>query len=134
MITETRKEIINLISDYMEKDKEWRIWTLIYDESIKLFWIIYKECEYWEPEIIREDWVETYVKLHKPYIKTIIYDITAILKYIVKNWWGIRDDDNWNIDIFRDDVFCIWQLLYKPLHLYTEEEDINLLNLLLKLK
>lgn len=46
------------------------------------------------------------------------YDITAVIKYITANKW-----DKW----------CLDKIIYKPLYLYTEEEEKVLLDLLIKL-
>lgn len=68
-------------------------------------------------------------------------DITAVLKYICKyaknyhitedkiQWWDEWIDDYWN----RYD-YQIWETSNKPLHLYTEEENLQLLKLLKQLK
>lgn len=70
------------------------------------------------------------------------YDITAVLKYIrnmplISNYHITDDfiqfgksarDDNWN---FYD--YQVWEIPNKPLNLYTEQEEKELLELLVKL-
>lgn len=64
------------------------------------------------------------------------YDITAVLKYFEKITW-YPPLICWDyIEIWADmiETECIWKIPYKSLHLYTEQEEIQLLELLLKLK
>lgn len=73
---------------------------------------------------------------HKYYILEKIiwhYDITAVLKYVnsLESYWVLIE--NWNIELFLEQS-PIWEILNKPLHLYTEQEEKELLDLLLKLK
>ena len=64
-------------------------------------------------------------------------DITAVLKYIEDTtYWNIKY--SWdNIEVFNADCefwTYVWTLFLKPLHLYTEEEEKDLLEHLEKLK
>jgi len=60
-------------------------------------------------------------------------DITVVLKYIdskaIIEW-------NASVEVYEntEDWYYIGNILLKPLNLYTEQEEISLLNLLLKLK
>ena len=110
------KEIISIIWDYM--DKTLCEWCLFIDD----LWVYYTYDN----------------KLPKWLIRKIIghYDITAVLKYIELNKWRFTSDFSWLfiIDILKNDWDNIWEIPNKPLHLYTQEEKQNLLDLLLKLK
>ena len=163
-ITETRKEIINLISDYMDKTlSEWclfirkyennsySICKLLHIERREVYWNITTTWYYYnyiDLKILRTDtyFYAIWWKNHKrfyDYIDKIIwhYDITAVLKYIENN----RIEKSWydRYDYFTYTKYLIqfWKreewfdaIPNKPLHLYTEEEDKQLLDLLIKLK
>ena len=62
-------------------------------------------------------------------------EITAVLKYIKDKWWFNNRVEIWEKEIlfkiFEDKVE--W-LKYTPLHLYNDQEEKELLELLLKLK
>lgn len=136
-MTDTRLKTIGIIKDYMDK-------TLVEWCLIKLIWNI--------------DWEESYIgtlskgyeskeALIKDYSRTSFtvtdveiiwhYDITAVVKYINTN----ADIDktrtcigDWSIIYTRSDWNSGFSLLTKPLHLYTEEEEKDLLKLLISLK
>lgn len=115
-ITETRNQIIDLIWNYMDKTPTyWCLfeldWEIILCERKYLFW-----------------WNNLYEKA-----KIIWhYDITAILKYINSKIEWINLSYDWS-EIWTD--YELWRsaIPNKPLHLYTDEEDKNLLELLQKL-
>lgn len=118
-MTDTRKQIIELIEPYMDKTfSEWCL-RYIYNEYDN-FDIIYLNIEDVEIAKIQED---NLIIWH--------YDITAVLKYI-KIKYDVRLTDNWN-----EFYLYIWTepeyFQNKPLHLYTEEEEKDLLELLKKL-
>ena len=144
-------EIISIIWDYM--DKTLCEWCLIESKELSLY--PENEAELWEILIVGRFYNQWNVniknfKIMNEYTEglqnfdfedllsyTIIwyYDITAVLKYLLKTKLRKTYYDNryyyfnfnWDnsIDIFIPN---------KPLHLYTEEEKQNLLDLLLKLK
>lgn len=136
LITETRKAIIELIVPYMNKEVEF--WCLL--QIVNDYWIdIQQYCyELWLKNFLTTSWLE----LENSNIYKIIwhYDITAVLKYILDKWYDI---DTLKLHMLKWD-FSIWEkwkywrkkgrLPNKPLYLYTEEEDKQLLDLLLKLK
>ena len=122
----TRKEIINLIQDYMDKTLNEDCYVFIDDDLGKNYVKFNPLMEYkpWEYAITSIAW-------H--------YDITAVLKYIQNNnniisyevislsdFILLETNLNWN-------YFEI-KIPNKPLHLYTEEEEGNLLKLLERLK
>jgi hypothetical protein len=125
-MTETRKAIIEIIEPYMEKD-------LSEGCIIETAW-----CRDWccsmETEIYWIDTNKIEIEKYWRYIIEIIwhYDITAVLKYIsslwyTHQWWWLWFwlHKNWNIET--------WPIM-KPLNLYSNTEEKELLNLLLKLK
>jgi len=146
-MTETRKQIIELISDYMNKTlSEWCLVEYINDNKENRFikttinnyqsyhlltksWKIYSEDNY--------KWYRYYHKEWKDYKILWHYDITAVLKYIVEKRYSF-DNDYHNIRIFN--IWDYWEenntwwIKFKPLYLYTEQEEKKLLKLLLKLK
>ena len=129
------KEIISIIWDYMNKTLS--EWCLIDTWAKDLQKVTEKIKVYWLFEIILDN------KQKLTSYKKIIghYDITAVLKYITdyaKNYHITIDEIQWG-DIWVDDYwnrynYQIWEMPNKPLHLYTQEEKQNLLDLLLKLK
>ena len=136
---ETRKQIIELIEPYMDK-------TLSEGCLIKWYFIYDKVNDNWSwdifglyhnmnvDEICLRHWCDNDFKIlwH--------YDITAVLKYIDNSYRDKRWIPHWDIlvELTPWDIHInIWEELYmvpnKPLHLYTEEEDKNLLELLKKI-
>lgn len=126
-MTEIRKAIIELIEPFMEKELS--------------IWLLYKDKTSWE--------FEEYTKwqLLNPFNivnnkKVLwIYDITAVLKYIYDKceewkWYESYQWDKFLIEIYSDDIEedNTWAFPNKPLHLYSEQEEKDLLKLLLKLK
>ena len=117
-MTDTKKSILELIKYYsyikrVHTKNNW--WDIDYYETI----LPYQEdiCFIWR------DWCEEY---------EVIYDITAVLKYMNQCHY---------ICTYKWDFFecsCIWEdIKYfpsKPLYLYTEQEDRDLLNLLLNMR
>ncbi len=114
-MTETREAIIKLIEPYMDK-------TLHENMLVRYKWWIYylRDVWYWNN-----------------FNDIGSYDITAVLKYI--------DDNSWYIEWYYlagGDINIYENMLYptersipnKPLHLYTEQEEKDLLELLTKLK
>lgn len=151
-MTETRKRIIEIIEHYMDKtlsegclmklscqqilwdyveiiaplikilstDDNWKYFTYLHPNKI-----ISKECLSVGWQI--QSWVE--ILWH--------YDITAVLKFIDISY----RDDRWIpqghilVELTQWDIHInIWEELYeipnKPLHLYTEEEELKLLKIL----
>ena len=144
-MNETRKQIIELIELFMDKKKtKWCLFKTIVDKSdINYYW------EIWEIKAITKDWDIQVWWLDKSNFKAVFtkkefkkhtilwhYDITAVLRYIEKSeldiilwecyWWPLRVI-NWQEIVF-------WEIPNKPLTLYTEQEEKQLLELLLKLK
>ncbi len=114
-MTETRKQIIDLIKDYMDK-------TL--SEGCLIWYWENDIAEYWKLKI------STYTKIlwH--------YDITAVLKYVKENNWCV--DIHWWINLYTigedySDIRNFTELPYKPLHLYSEQQEKALIELLNKL-
>lgn len=144
-MTETRKRIIELISDYMDKS--------LSDGCIISNELIVDEEDIEIGKIIDwtlDDWLYTFeVKSFVNWICNIYvwveeidelkifghYDITAVLKYIdsFKNYYILFVSSNYIKILWYWDEY-IGKILNKPLHLYTEQEEKDLLELLLKLK
>ena len=127
-----RKEIINLIQDYM--DKTLSEWCLVCNED---WYFILDKCTFfetvrWEPIYLLSEWYK------KKWIKwdEIIghYDITALFSFIYEQWYYVFYNWRWEFRICDVDNNTQGFFQNKPLHLYTEQEEILLLNLLLKLK
>ena len=139
-MTDTRKQIIELIEPYMDKteqhnflfrDKEWNIREM--NQYMFIAWdgVYIERAWYNEPRLFCN-------------IKEIIwhYDITAVLKYIDNicwDKWGFHFENAGCITIWKNkiewtyDAEVMEKIPLKPLHLYTEQEDKNLLELLKKL-
>lgn len=117
----TRKQIIDLISEYMDKSLEF--WCMIYNIKYKTYWLFdIKEKLDDRCEIIWH------------------YDLSVVLKYIENKvhdfkiapeiwWFNTFQIGTWNWLGYDH----IWSIKNKPLHLYTEQEEKDLLELLQKL-
>ena len=136
-MTETRKQIIELIEPYMDKslsDGCIVFWDKRYWKSE---WRKTDTSEYWNWEKLLHFNFETwswFVCNHIPKSMKILwhYDITAVLKYIddiTWNWFSILWDEIIISANLKNEYFPV-----KPLHLYTEQEEKELLDLLNKLK
>ena len=147
-MTETRKQIIEFIEPYMDKtlsdgciieiNKSYSYWNW---KNIEPYFSIFNKfggCTYWSGEKDK-DWK---FKNWWNWDKIIWhYDITAVLKYIDKfknpftwNWPAIRVD-SWIISFWVWDwLYTKWHNFDKPLHLYSKQEEEELLELLTKLK
>jgi hypothetical protein len=143
-MTETRKAIMSLISEHMAKDLSEgclvEIWNhkaiyLITQNSIVDYNVWNYTIFHWWEDI--EDVTDKIWKIiwH--------YDITAVLKYIKINGGKInmQEKTDWNAMYIKVEYLYLWDDDYdyyhipnKPLHLYTEQEEKDLLELLLKLK
>lgn len=130
MITETDKKIIEIIEPYMEKDLS------------QGCLVIHEKVNNWEPQLIWQD-LSYYANWYITNCKVIWhYDITAVFDYINSinlHWvWAIYFDNIiWQKDYWVLQTISDWEYIKiprKPLHLYTEQEEANLLELLLKLK
>ena len=150
----TRKEIINLIEDYMNKTLS--EWCLVKTKTVQIWWwvvdfwqvlfldedgeigIFYKQANYlykynleFEKEEYFSDWI----------LKIIWhYDMTAVLNYINSKWYEYSKEYNEQIFIVETNIRIdsewntiwdfIWSFEIKPLHLYDANEEENLLKLL----
>jgi hypothetical protein len=122
-----KKQIVELIEPYMEKiitwwllfERNWKIQKLSWD-SVAIDYVSF-------------DWhlffMQDFCDNHR-----IIghYDITAVLKYIRSflSLWISTDEDTFFIFIWTE----YFSFPIKPLHLYTEKEEQELVDLILKLK
>ena len=134
-IIETKKAIIELIKLYMDK-------TL--SEGCLILWFL---CDNeWKPIDDNEIEYKTFLKeTTKWYCKTVDweyevyrvfwhYDITAVLKFIEKK---NKLDDMISFDTDGEYFYINTTgkvILNKPLHLYTEEEDKQLLEILTEIE
>lgn len=136
-MNETRKQIIELIEPYMDKTKSF--WCIIKWESTWEYWIIER--------MAFDTWMDFYAIWNKHELclsHCIIiwhYDITAVLKYIKRSKKVIYMYDDWDDYFFFEikEKNADWdnkviKAPFKPLHLYSEQEEKDLLKLLLKLK
>lgn len=138
-MNKTRQEIISLIWDYM--DKTLSFWCIIkmFDGN--------NETDYWiyicvDEHFLYQDnpeWSLFEPEKDSDYKIIWHYDITAVLKYIESKADYTRTSQKWIITILKDKLhmFINWYDIFlskKPLHLYTESEEKDLLNLLIKLK
>ncbi len=121
----TRKEIIEIIEPYM--DKTWTDWCLVDATWSNEIW------DWWIYDFV--NWIE--VPEYEEIIKTWWhYDITAVLKYIGERKYSYIDINR--IEIFDSFIDCendmrCWEIPNKPLHLYTEQQEKDLLKILKEL-
>ena len=136
-ITELDKKIIEHIKPYM--DKRLSFGCLLKCDEVYII-SAYDYPDYWDNNLYTfthtdYKW-EIYIESESIEWMNIIghYDITSVLKYILqKNWdWNSMIMQDY-IHIYQDDVF-VHEIPNKPLHLYTEQEKKDLLELLTKLK
>lgn len=159
-MNDTRKQIIELISDYMDKSLSEgcliEIWytdlrhrNYWYDEEYTCFDEMIVSYNYWYSERnfhFNYDWnvwlFEDFWEDWKNNTFKILwhYDITAVLKYIDSIEWNqfIKFLIEWDklvpIRQTTGELFWDYKLLNKPLSLYSQQEEKDLLDLLLKLK
>lgn len=140
MITETRKQIIQLINPFM--DKTLSFWCMVeywndiiyiteYNIDRKLW-----SLQNWDLLVEQNKYIQTENWDIFIYKYKIIghYDITAVLKYIIEKlpiWVNFRFFNSWTIRLWDNSEY--WEIKFKPLHLYTEQEDENLYELLKQL-
>ena len=138
-MTETRKAIIELIEPYMDKTlsvgciifNHWVYYTIsALLESINII-----QYMWWWHDMLDDfkEWVDNKIIWQ--------YEMTAVLKYIFIEWvskYKLRDPMFDNANIHCERLWLYWNPQFiipnKPLHLYTKEEDKNILDLLLKIK
>jgi len=152
-MNETRKQIIELIEPYM--DKSLWTWCYIEIENWYPYWEITKEIfKIWN-ESVSNNRVDNYpIYDWACNISKIIwhYSITSVLKYIadkwkdvlrVKIWVNEIEYQIWEAKIYelntdskvQNYASCSYYYIEnKPLHLFSDTEEKELLELLLKLK
>lgn len=128
MITDDKSDCWHLLWEFWEC---WEYWNYLEDTKFKMFHF-QADIEDWFPYLDVEDlWEIVQVFWH--------YDITAVLKYIKSfDWIMCYCFDDWNkfqiyklADVNQD--FWYYYIPNKPLHIYTEQENTLLLELLKKL-
>lgn len=134
-MNKTRKAIIEIIEPYM--DKQIYTWILLRDTDWKIVtflraWYVYKNYNFVEIND-RSDNLE--IIWH--------YDITAVLKYIKSFKWimcYVFDESFWEWQVFQiwkladvNQEFWYYYIPNKPLSLYSETEEKDLLELLKQL-
>jgi len=143
-MTETRKELINILSDYMDKTLSEGCLVKFMGEPVSF--ITKDKDEDWDDIYILNVWNRCEIWICPPILWH--YDITAVLKYIEKEWLKNYDVEI-EIVIDWDDINILWETWYfnnenwtwctdyfdytiqnKPLYLYTKQEEESLLELL----
>lgn len=136
----TRKQIIELIYPYLEKDLVEGCYVQIHNNNCKVVQFTWKNLKVWRC------WDERYANYKYPEhiwnledennFKIIgHYDITAVLKYLQNkipffvSMSDLQFLKNWKLRIQQ-----LWEIPIKTLHLYTKKEEKDLLNILLTLK
>lgn len=146
-MNESRKKIIDLIEPYM--DKTLNEWCIIEIKKSYEYWK-WKDIDPIYTTITHLSWDGLYAWIYRYWTwerdvnwkfrnwhhwDAIIwhYDITAVLKYIENKWCSITFNWYWEIRVYLDNSE-FWKTLInltlKPLHLYTEEEEKELLETL----
>ena len=130
-MNETRKEIINLIEPFMEKELSERCYI-----RPKSFKGIIEKYLYWSAWVVIKLNYENKISYWIMEDFKIIgnYDITAVLKYIANSGkaYTCIEKNTFEIELKNREWYI--NIPNKPLHLYTEEQETELLNLLNKLK
>jgi len=139
-MTEARKAIIELISEYMDKTLSEGCLVKFMGEPVSF--ITKDKDEDWDDMYILNVWSRCEVWICPPILWH--YDITAVLKYI-KSFDSIMcyvfDKRFWKWDVFQiykladtDQEFWYYYIPNKPLHLYTEQQDKDTLIILKELE
>ena len=131
-MTEAQQKILEIIKEYTNKTlKEW---CIVHLKSWKYSKILKEDIWNNEAYIQYEyDWSSSCHFNKKEITENLWhYDITAVLKYIMWNDFYIECISKIIIRDAWDDY--IWDLPNKPLHLYSEQEEKDLLELLINLK
>lgn len=135
-MTETRQQIIELIEPYMDK-------SLSVGCLFIYMWELHKARIWWDVINLEDLEVEDtdllymyneYTEEHRPKILWH-YDITAVLKHI-QEYFEIRLCDIWEyFELYQNWWIIDYDIKIpnKPLHLYTQQEEKELLELLTKL-
>ncbi len=120
---------INFIWDIYIIDSIDNTWDTLYkDRYVNVYYNDTTELDY---TLVKAKYLQWQILWH--------YDITAVLKYIESKWSDItmtkyvfnvvdKDIRDWQI------MKQYWIIANKPLYLYTEQEEKDLLDLLTKLK
>jgi len=135
-MNKTRKAIIEIIEPYMDKSLEFGC-LLKHNSQWDIVRYIGDNNLYWK------SWLWDYDSEDEIYFfNTIIwhYDITSLIKYIVGTWRFYGWDSCWITPYIIEFQYNDWtakeyeSIPNKPLHLYTEQEEKGLLELITKLK
>ena len=136
-MTETRKKLVQLLEPYMEKELD--VWSIIeYNNKLGLHQIFIKEWDFFYIKPLYYNW---WILIRKKVLEKEIneklckniwhYDISAVFKYIYNSWKVIMNND---ISIYEKEIFLEYKqwmkmikILNKPLHVYTEDEEKDLL-------
>ena len=157
-MTETRQQIIEIIEPYMNKTLSfgcilrndlhsnilkpyYHVSKVLHTAPDEAYWIEIIHNPYTDvtSEIERmwgDDWEEQFMER---YYILWHYDITAVLKFIegkLQIWDIYYEWDYFLIESVRAyqirEVTTYWKISNKPLHLYTDQQDKNLLTILQK--
>lgn len=130
--TKTRKKIIEAIEPYMDKSLEF--WCILFQENTQAYSYIWDEGRiFWF-----NDCAEFCDDIFNANDYTILwhYDITALLKYlrshfgiIVLDWLGDKVFDLY-ITTSNSIQHTNYSIPNKPLHLYTEKEEVQVLEII----
>lgn len=119
-MNKTRNAIIDIIQPYMNKTVvEWCVYSDVRNKR----YICNDKSDIKNVIIFTESW-EWQVIWH--------YDITSIFKYIASFWFYVEHNSMDSITINTDK--WLFFIPNKPLNLYNEVEETELLNLLLQIK
>lgn len=136
-----QQEILEIIEPYMDKTLSDHCYIKIkYTEQI---WVYIEESD----EIFcRNNWVfgekvsdvtnnDEYTEYYKDNVFKILwhYDVTAVLKYIAQHITDFEYANDWDLIIFTIWLGDTRYIPNKPLHLYSESENKDLLELFKKL-
>ena len=126
-------------------EKELDVWSIIeYNNKLGLHQIFIKKWEFFLMNPLYHNW---WVFIRKKVLEKEIseklckniwhYDISSVFKYIYNSWKVIMNND---ISIYEKEIFLKYKqwmkmikILNKPLHVYTEDEEKDLLKRLLDL-
>lgn len=132
-LTETRKAIIEFIETFMDKVVD--RWCLI--KYWDWYAYVYNVISNWKKTIVMTHWVWDMslddIEFDDDYQIIWCYEMTAVSKFIMSTGFMRVEFYDSTISISEDDWYNETQIPSKPLHLYTEEEDKQLLKILTNL-
>lgn len=152
-ITTLKKNIIDIVKNYMNKDKYlWiaklintKTWSFVLiDILYEHKWIVY-EWEYWINDIHEDHFIELFDQELEDFNNGLfrtdelgyileyiwLYDLSAVFSFIDSKGLYVAYNWNWFFRVYDKENNTKWEIPNKPLLFFTFQEEEKLLSLLL---